>query len=394
MIRRNTAFRSLWLARAISFVGDSLGLIALILYTAHTTGDPRAVALLLLVGDFLPSLLTPLTSGLADRFDRKTVMIGCELARGVVFTVIALVRPSFVPLLLLVFAQAAIGQAFQPASRAAVAGLVEDDHLEAANAALGLGTNGLEVLGPIVAAAALPFLGLRGVLLIDAGTFAVSALILLRLPRLRVSLEEGQRASFLARTREGLTEIWRRPVVRAIAIGFFLVVAFTGVDDVALVFMGRALGAGDAGTSILYAGSGVGLLVGLAVLSRWPKVAPAMLLLVAGFALSSAGNLLTGIALAVPVAFFTQSLRGVGISMNDTGVNTLVHRLVPSRLHGRVFGNLYGAVGVAAGVSYLIGGQLVAMFGPRTVFIGAGAGGLITALLLAVALRRLAAAAR
>jgi MFS family permease len=390
LLRGNPAFRSLWLARAISFVGDSLGLIALILYTVHATGDPRAVAVLLLVGDFLPPFLTPLTAGLSDRFDRKTVMIGCELARGSIFLLIALVRPPVLPLLLLVFAQAVVGQAFQPASRAAVPSLVEDEQLEAANATLGLGTSGLEVLGPVLAAATLPFLGLRGVLLGDAATFAVSALILLGLPALRTEVEEGRRASLGARTREGLTEIWRRPILRAISIGFFLVVVFLGVDDVALVFLARLLGAGDAGTSVLYAGSGVGLLVGLAVLSRWPKLLPALLMLVAGLALSSSGNLLTGIAWAVPVAFLTQAIRGLGNGMNDLGANTAVQRLVPGRLQGRVFGNLYGAIGIAAGMAYLIGGQLVVMFGPRAVFLGAGVGGLVTAAVLALVLRRLA----
>ena len=61
LLRSNRPFRSLWCARGISFLGDSLSLVALMLYTANTTGQALAVALLLLVGDLAPSLLGPFT---------------------------------------------------------------------------------------------------------------------------------------------------------------------------------------------------------------------------------------------------------------------------------------------------------------------------------------------
>jgi len=74
LLRSNRAFQSLWYARSISFLGDSLGLVTLLLYTADTTGQALAVALLLLVGDFAPSLLGPFTGVVSDRFDLKRVM--------------------------------------------------------------------------------------------------------------------------------------------------------------------------------------------------------------------------------------------------------------------------------------------------------------------------------
>jgi hypothetical protein len=58
-----------------------------------------------------------------------------------------------------------------------------------------------------------------------------------------------------------------------------------------------------------------------------------------------------------------------------------VQRAVPRHLLGRVFANLYGAIGVAAGVSYLVGKLLLARLSPRTVFVIAGAGGIASAIL-------------
>lgn len=235
-MRANRPFRLLWCARSVSFLGDSLVLVTLLLYVADTTGEALAVALLLIVGDFAPALLGPLTGTFSDRFDLKRVMVACDLAQGVLVVVIALALPSLPLLLALVALRAIVGQVFQPASRAAVPVLVRDRDLEGANSALGFGTNGSEALGPLLAAALLPVMGVRGVLLVDAATFLVSAALLASLLSLPpASAGEGVRNSFLDDVRAGLGYVWSVSVVRIVGLGFFAVVAFNGIDDVALV---------------------------------------------------------------------------------------------------------------------------------------------------------------
>lgn len=399
LLRRNGPFRRLWAARAISFIGDSLGLIALLLFVAETNGSGAAVALLLLVGDFAPTLLSPLTGALSDRLDRARLMVGCELAQGAIVALIAVAAPPLPLLLALVGLRTLVANAFLPASQSAVPNLVADAELETANTALGLGTHGFDLLGPLLAALLLPlpFLGLRELLLVDAATFAVSAALLAGLPRLPPVRLEIPAGSLLRDALDGLRFFADQRALRAGGLGFLGVVAFTGVDDVALVFLAQdSLGAGETGTSLLYAGAGIGLLLGFAGLARIRAraklVAPIALLAVAGFALSSAGNLLTGIAWAIPVALAMQVLRGAGVSLTEVGVNTLVQRLVPAAMRGRAFGNLYGAVGLAAGLSYAAGGLLLDAIGPRLLLALAGAGGLAvsaaTWLALPAALRR------
>ena len=390
LLRGNRSFRTLWFARTVSFLGDSLSLVALMLYVADTTGEALAVALLLLVGDFAPSLLSPLTGTLSDRWDLKRVMVACELAQGALVAVIALTLPSLPLLLALVALRAVAGQIFQPASRAAVPALVSDRNLESANSALGFGTNGSEALGPLLAAALFPLLDVRGVLLVDAATFLVSAVVLARLPRLPPSSAgpEG-RASLLADARAGLGYIWSVPTIRVIALGFCAVVAFNGVDDVALVFLATdSLDGGSSAVALLLAAVGIGLLVGYLLLAcgvgRLPMVAAFLI----GLGVSSIGNLLSGLAWAVSAAFVLQTVRGVGIAAMDVGATTLLQRLVPPVMLGRVFGNLYGAIGVAAALSYLLGGLMLDLTSSRVTLVAAGAGGLLATLATAVALRR------
>ena len=148
---------------------------------------------------------------------------------------------------------------------------------------------------------------------------------------------------------------------------------------------------GDSEVAVLLAGVGIGLLVGYLLLARGARRASMVVLLIAGFAVSSLGNLLTGLAWAVAVAFVLQTVRGLGIAAMDVAHVTMLQRLVPDQMLGRVFGNLYGAIGVAAAVSYLGGGLLLDSTGAPTTFVVAGvadsAATLVVALTLPGALR-------
>jgi MFS family permease len=392
LLGANRPFRLLWTARAVSFLGDSLSLVALMLHVAGTTGQALAVAALLLAGDFAPALLGPLTGTVADRLDRRRVMVACELAQGALVAVIALWLPSLPLLLVLVGLRAVAGQVFQPASRAAVPAVVPEHDLERANAAVGVATNGGETLGPLVAALLLPLLDVRGVLLVDAATFGVSAALLGFLPPMPGNGQgRDRRASFLADARTGLRYLWGEPTVRAVVLGYFAIVACNGIDDVALVFLATdTLGGGDRAVGLLLAAVGIGLLAGYALLARTRRRVAMPALLLAGFAVSSAGNLLTGLAWAVAAAFAVQAVRGLGIAALDVAATTLVQRIVPARLLGRVFGTLYGGIGVAAALAYLLGGLLLDRTTPRVAFVAAGSAGLLATAATALALRRAA----
>jgi Major Facilitator Superfamily len=276
---------------------------------------------------------------------------------------------------------------FQSASRAAVPALVDDRDLETANSTIGFGTNGAEAIGPFVAAALFPFIGVQGVLLVDAVSFGLSALLLTRLPALPPERDEESSGSLLAGARVGLGYLWRARPVRVIALGFFAVVACNGIDDVALVLLAKdTFGAGDSAVGLLLGAVGVGLLVGYVLLARFSPRLSMPVLLVVGFGVSSVGNLLTGLAWAVGAAIVLQGVRGVGLAAMDVGSNTLIQRLVPASMLGRVFGNLYGAIGVAAAISYLGGGLLLDATSAPVTFVIVGAVGTVATLLVALRL--------
>jgi len=381
LIRSNRPMRLLVFSRAISFVGSSTGLVALLLHLAATPAGVAAVTLLLLCGDMLPALLAPLTGVLADRIELRRLMVICEVGQAVATAVIALWLPTVAVLLALFTVRAVLGQIFQPASRAAVPTLVADEQLPAANGALGFGEHGVAVLGPVLAAVLLPVVGIQGLLLIDAGSFLLSAVLLIGLPSLPAApLELGEEGSFLRHAGRGLREVWRAVGLRVVIISFAAVVAFNGVDDIALVFLATGpLGGSQSAASLLYAGAALGLIFGYALVSRMSTGWSSAVMLVVGYAVTSLGNLLTGLAGAVVVALALQTVRGLGIAAQDVAASTFIQRGVPRSLQGRTFSTFYGAIGLAAGLSYVLGGLLLGATGPRVTFVIAGAGGVLVA---------------
>jgi len=389
-LRTNAAFRRLWAARSISAFGDSLGLVALIVYVVDTAGEAFTVAALLLVGEFIPSLLGPFSGALSDRFDRRRIMILSELVQAVAVLLIAITLPPMPMLLMLVAVRAVASQVLQPAARSVIPILVPDRHLESANSAIGFGANGMEAIGPFVAASLIEVIGIRAVLLIDVATFLVSAALLARLrPLPPADVKDGQRPRLVVEVVTGLRFMASAPLIRAVTLGFVAVVMCNGVDDVALLFLVRdSFHANTSTTGYLYGAVGVGLLAGYLILGRRGTRTPTIVLFLLGCAVSSLGNLLTGLAWTLAAAFTLQLLRGVGLSAMDIGVNTLVQRQVPAAMTGRVFGTLYGAVGAAAAISYLAGAALLETTGPRVTFIVAGSVGLLCTITAAAVIRR------
>lgn len=375
VLRRYPVFRRLWLARVVSFLGDSLGLVALILFVTEETDSGAAVGLLLLAGDFTPSLLSPVLGTIADRTDGRRTMIACELGQAAVVAVIVALTPSVPVVLVLVALRSLLAATFQAASRSAVADLVDDADLEVANSMIGFGTHGLEAIGPLVAAGLLLVLDPLDVLAVDAVTFLVSPLLLVGLPPLAVTLEPS---NLVADVRDGIGAVWRLPLVRTITVGFWTMAVFTAVDDVALPFLGTdTFDADDSAVGLLYAAGGVGVIVGFALLTR--RRPRAFTIAVAGLVVSCVGNALTGIAPVLWLAIAMQAVRGVGNAWVGVGTDTVIQRETPPYLRGRVFANVYGGVGLAAGVSYVAGGAVVDALGPRVALTGGSIAGLACA---------------
>jgi MFS family permease len=385
LVRRNRPFARLLGAEVVSPLGDAMGTVGLILHLQATRGTGTAVATVL-VAESLPPLLSPWLGVLADRLPARRVLVGSAIAQGLTMAAAAAFLPGLVGLFALVLVRATFASVASASAGAVLPAVVDDADLTAANALLGGGRELGVIVGPPLAGLLFAAAGgVRWVLAVDAVSFFLVVPLLAGL-RLRVvgapdtpSPETAGPTTVHADALAGLRALWRTPVLRGLAVAFWICVLAGGADDLVLPFLGAdELGAGPVAVGVLLGGASAGLVVGLLVLARWRRAGtwPAMPAVLAGFAITALGNLLTAGAPTVAVAVVTQMFRGTGIALIEANARTLVQRTAPRELLGRVFANLYGGVAVAAALSYAIGGPLLDATSPRLLFVVIGTAGL------------------
>ena len=373
----------------MSYVGDGIATVALVLLVAN--GHPATAVGGLLIAQAIPGFAAPLLGAVADRVDRRTLMIGCELGQALLFGVIAAWLPPYAALLVLVaFAQVA-SRLFSSASKGALPDLVEEDDLLSANALVNTVFNLQVALGPALGGLLVAVSGSQTAIAVDAGSFLASGLIMLSLPALRASGGE-EPAGLGAETAQGLRYIWGDRLLRVVLMSSFGFILFASLDNVSLVFLVRdVLGGGSFAYGAVVSAFGLGMIIGaLAMVRRFSGVHPAMFMLV-GMVFTGAGNLLGGLAPALGFVFFTQALGGAGNGIGLVGEDTLIQRHAPGHLLGRVFGTFAATIFMGSTIAYGLGGIFVDATSPRTVLIASGIGVFVV---VAAAWRVLSRAAR
>jgi MFS family permease len=179
LLRRNRDFRALFLASVISLGGDWFLWVAINGLIYEATGKAIYVGLAILAQEFSFFVGSPIGGFLADRLDRKKLMIVCDLVRAitcVAFLFVAADRIWLAYVLLPVLA--AFAAPFDPAFSAATPNLVDRRDLPAANALNGSLWGTMLAIGAALGGVISATLGANAAFLVDAGSFLVSAALL------------------------------------------------------------------------------------------------------------------------------------------------------------------------------------------------------------------------
>jgi MFS family permease len=250
------AFRRLWIAGFVSEIGDWVLLVALPVYVYQLTGSTAATATTFVVA-LLPSLaLSPLAGVLADRWDRRKLMLLVSLAQAV--TLLPLLTGDLVLVNVVTAVQAGLAALFEPAKNALLPTLVPRDQVPAANGLVGLNSNLARLVGASLGGLVLGYTGLPGVVLVDVVSFLLAA-ALLASGTADPAREVGKPA--LRAWLDGLREIRGplRPMVAVVGLmamsqGLFVVLF--------VVFVSSELGGGAAEVGLLRGVQAVGGLLG------------------------------------------------------------------------------------------------------------------------------------
>lgn len=227
-------FRRLFWGQAASALGDWVGTLAFIVAAEQLAPDQPAAVAAVLVLRLVPSFVaTPIGGVLADRFDRKRIMIVSDLARFAIIFAVPFV-PNLPALYVFAFTHECFSLVFLPARDASLPNIVGTERLEAANAlVMGSSFGGIPLSGPIFAGLAwvglnyprwLPFdIAIRRynfafAFVFDAFTFLLSAYMIWRIALPRAQLAAGSAAApFGESLRDGVRYIMRNRFIRGLA---------------------------------------------------------------------------------------------------------------------------------------------------------------------------------
>jgi MFS family permease len=378
--------RRLSVATAVSNSGNWAAAIALSLAIFTKTGSTVWLAASFLFTQVPAALLAPVGGMIADRFDRRRVMIVCDLLGAVTYAGMASVRA---PSLLIVLGSLAalLHMPFGPASSAAVPNLIGEQDLSWANGTLAAASRVGTLVGPAIGGTMFGFFGAGAAFWVNAVSFAISAAVIARIPG-----RFGSRKPAVAEEADGgvwagLQYILREPVLLVLtAVG---AISFVGseVSTVAELPMIHRFGVGGVGYGIMNTMWGAGGLLGALTAarivnkSREPKAAVYGVLFF-GIFLGAIG--LSPVFWLIPLFVF---LFAFSDPFSYVGFGGIYQRGTPDEIRGRVFAVVEGIMTLSMALAFGIGGFLVEATGWRPVFYVGGLVVVGSAIVLGFALR-------
>ena len=374
---RNRDFALLWIGQLLSQIGDQCLIVAGITLVSDLSSSPLAM-LIPALAIAAPQLLFGLLGGvIADRMNRKVVMVIADVLRGLIVLPILLVT-SLNQIWILYLAAgglALVGVSFYPARNASLPKIVPEDSLVTANGLIQGSTVIALVVGPAIAGVAVE-LWLPSAILIDSGTFLVSAILIaaMTIPgRDRIlPLAHGD-ADVWGDVKAGVQFIYRSSVLRrAILLTAVATLGVAAVILLAIPHLRATLGAGGFEYGLAMSVLGVGSLLGGVIVTRLSRRFSTSTLV--GGMLVLAGVAIVAFAYAPSYAVVLASVAAIGMCLVVARgtLNAITQALAPDEIRGRVQSAVSLIVVAATAVSEGLAAVVGSLIPVQTVFVAAG----------------------
>jgi MFS family permease len=374
-------------AAFVSSLGDwvNYGAVIALITFGHHDGVTQ-LAILAVVSVVPTVLLSPLAGALADRIPLRRTMVACDLARTAVVLGFVL-APNLAVLLALIGLREAFATLFTPAQQAYVALSVESEDQVGVVALNQTGLQLTKIVGPALGGLLYAVAGSRLAFGLDAGSFALSAVFLLGLPKLTAGRQSGSGGEaeigtvqaapvgMLAEIGEGVRFVARTPVLATVITAFtlstFVIVAYDTLTPLAL----RSLGFAASSFGLVVGAIGIGAVLGSVALGQFAARVPPFLLLAAGNAM--VGLCVAGLGTGVLVSAHCSTLVWMAVALvlgvASAGIiisfPVILQGATPPELIGRVIATAQGLTTIP---------QILAPVVGAAVAVGTGVGGVLT----------------
>jgi MFS family permease len=366
-------YRRLWAARTVSQWGDTFNFVALALLVYDLTGSGLGVSGVV-VAEILPVLLlAPLAGALVDRWPRVTVMVAADLGRVLLMVVLALWHDSTAGVYAVAFAMSVGAVFFNPAAGSVLPGLVRRDALVAANSGIWTAAVLSQVALAPLAGVTVTVFGYGVAFALNAGSYAVSALVLRGL-NVSGTPETLERRRLWTQARDGVAVLLRHRLLRALAAGQALAALSAGATSALLVVLAEAhLDVAGGGYGLLIGAIGVGAAAGPLLLLRLIRDPARPVFVFLPFGLRGVVDLVLATFSSLTLAAGALVAYGIGTSTGAVTFNSLIQREAPDHVRGRIFASMDVLWQGGRLLSIGAGGLLADRYGIQVVYYLGGA---------------------
>ncbi len=370
LVRGNANFRNLWLGQIVSLLGDWFNLIASAALIAQLSGTGFAIGTLFVVRMLAPFVVSPVAGVVADRYNRKHILIVTDLIRAVtVLGFLLVTRPEDLWLLYTLTAiQLGISGFFFPTRNAILPDLVSDRELGAANALSSTTWSVMLALGAALGGLVSGIWGINPAFVIDAMTFILSAFFIFRVNyQEAVQLEDSEKSirRGLQQYLDGLRYLHRHVEVLMISLHKAASALFvSGFQVVQVIITASIFTIGEAGgisLGLMFAVAGVGTGFG-PILARYftgdrdPALRRVIIL---GYGLASLGLAISAPLTSFPIVLFGTFIRGAGGGIIWVFSTQLLMQLVPNQVRGRVFSTEFALFTLTSAIGAAVAGAVL-----------------------------------
>jgi MFS family permease len=389
---RNRSFLTVWVGQACSNVGDAFALVAMPLLVLQATGSIVQMGLVTATFAVAQVIVGLFAGAIADRLDRRRLMIWCDTGRTLAYAAIPLGWLLWGPQPWLIYVVTAIGGAlgmlFNVAYAALLTIMVEKDQLTAANGWLQATFGVALLIGPALAGITADKFGPAWALLADSASFAISVTsVLLVRPRYLRTMAATASAlpdaglGLLSRLIAGVRFLYGNPVLRWLTI-VIVIYNFVGASglDLFIYYIKHDLSYPDTALGLVFAASAVGGVIGglVAAPLRWRL--GFVRTYVGAVVVSAVPIIFIGAVVTIPLIALLAGLFQFGAVVMGVNSLSLRQQLTPDHLQGRVTSAAWTLFTVAMPLGSAAGTALAARLGVPLVFALMGAGCLATAL--------------
>jgi MFS family permease len=361
LIKENKDFRRLWISQSISNFGDWFGLLALYSIIGKYSDSEFLLGLIIVVKMLSLALFSPFAGYIADRFNRRNLMIWCDLLRGLAVLGIILVQSDEMLWLayVLTAVQMMLSAVFEPAKTSSIPNVTSEANLTNANIISTASWSIIFTTGMAIGGFATEWLGTDNVLILDSISYVISAWFVYRatIPQKRLSKEEMYRTrNPLKGIKEGMSYLLdNRQILRPTLAKGTSTVFLGGLVYLLIIVSEEVLMMGSIGLGLLYGARGIGTGIG-PVIGRRLFSDEKDWVMVMGLAITFCGlmYMIVGLVNSIYLMLIFVLLAHAASGTNWVTSTVLLQKRTQDTFRGRVFSTEWLLFTIGSSISTII----------------------------------------